>query len=213
MTTLTSVLVVDDHPTLRNGVCAALSAEPDIRVLGEAGDGLEAEEQALKLHPDVIIMDIYMPNRDGLQSLISIKKKLPDVKVLLLTVSDREDDLLNAMRFGADGYIMKKSSVQEIIEAVRKIARGETTLPPYIAQKLMKDMLEKKGVFGLSTREREVLDLLGEGLTNSEIAERIVVSGSTVSSYVYRLLRKLHLQNREEAIAYAARHLSHSERY
>lgn len=205
---ITGVLIADDHPMLRNGMRAALSAEPDIRVLGEARDGQEAEAEAVRLNPDVIIMDIYMPNRDGLKSLISIKRRLPEVKVLLLTVSDREDDLVNAIRFGADGYILKKSDVADVIEAVRKIARGEATMPPYVAQKLLKDMLEKKGSFGLSAREKEVLELLGEGLTNSEIAERLFISYTTVSSYVYRLLQKLHLKNREEAIAYSVKRLN-----
>ena len=207
------VLVVDDHPMVRRGLCAALSGEPDIRVLGEAGDGFEAEDKAVQLNPDVIVMDVYMPRRDGLMSLLSIKKKLPDVKVLLLTVSDREEDLINALRWGADGYILKKSTVTDIIEAIRKIASGETTLPPNVAQKIMKDLLEKKGDFGLSTREKEVLGLLGEGLTNSEIAERLVLSYPTVATYVYRLIQKLHLQNRQQAIAYSIQHLRHTEPY
>ncbi|MBI2860697.1 MAG: response regulator transcription factor [Chloroflexi bacterium] len=207
------VVIVDDHAVVRKGLSAALSGEPDIRVLGEAGDGLEAENAAARLRPDVIIMDIYMPGRDGLNSLVSIKKKLPDVKVLLLTVSDREEDLLSAIRFGADGYILKRGEIKDVVEAVRRAARGEATMPPYVTQKLMKDMLDKQGVFGLSDREREVLELLGEGLTNSEIAERLFLSYTTVSSYVYRLLQKLHLKNREEAIAFSVRRLKRTEPY
>ncbi len=207
------VLIVDDHPMIRNGLRAALSSEPNIKVLGEARDGLEAEDEAVRLNPDVIIMDIYMPNRDGISSLVSIKKKLPNVKILLLTVSDREEDLLTAIRFGADGYILKKSDVTDILEAVRKIACGESTLPPYIAQKLLKNLLEKQGGFGLSAREKEVLELLGEGLTNSEIAERLVLSYTTVATYVYRLLQKLHLKNRDQAIAYSVQHLRRTEPY
>lgn len=207
------LLIADDHPMLRQGLSAALSAEPDIDVLGEAKDGLEAEEKAIRLKPDVIIMDVYMPNRDGLSSLISIKKALPNIKVLLFTVSDREEDLLKAIRFGADGYILKKSDITDVLQTVRKIARGETALPPYIAQKLMKDMMEKKSGFELSAREKEVLDLLGEGLTNAEIAERLTISYATVGSYVYRLLQKLHLKNREEAIVYAIKHQRRTEPY
>ncbi|MBI4268084.1 MAG: response regulator transcription factor [Chloroflexi bacterium] len=207
------VLVADDHPMLRNGLRAALSAEPDISVLGEAANGLQAQDMAVRLNPDVIIMDIYMPQRDGLESLLSIKKKLPDVKVLMLTVSEREEDLLKAMRFGADGYILKKSDVADVIEAVRKITRGETTLSPYISRKLVKELLGGQGYFGLSAREKEVLELLGEGLTNSEIAGRLFLSYTTVSSYVYRLVQKLHLKNREEAIAYSVRHVKRAEPY
>ncbi len=207
------VLIADDHPMLRNGLRAALSTEPNIRVLGEARDGIEAEDEAVRLNPDVIIMDLYMPRQDGLKSLVNIKKKLPNVKVLLLTVSDREEDLVNAIRFGADGYILKKSDVTDILEAVRKIACGETTLPPYIAQKLLKDLLDKKGDFGLSTREKEVLELLGEGLTNSDIAERLLLSYTSVSNNVCRLIQKLHLKNREEAIIYSVQHLKHNDQY
>lgn len=207
------VLVVDDHPVVREGLRAALNAQPDIAVLGDAGDGKTAEKEAVRLNPDVIIMDIYMPERDGLASLASIKKRLPHARFLVLTVSDREDDLVNAMRYGADGYILKRGDVSEVVEAVRKIGRGETTLPPHLARHLLQDLLEKQGTFGLSVREHDVVKLLGEGLTNGEIAERLCLSQKTISTYVHRLLQKLHLRNRGEAIAYSVRHLRHSEPY
>ncbi|MBI2958215.1 MAG: response regulator transcription factor [Chloroflexi bacterium] len=205
------VLVADDHPVVRQGLRAVLSAEPGIKVLGEASDGFQAADMAARLKPDVVIMDIYMPLCDGLKSMISIKSKLPEVKVLLLTVSDREDDLLQALRFGADGYTLKTGNVAGVVEAVRKIARGEATLPPQLAGELVKDILAKQGSFGLSAREKEILGLLGDGLTNSDIAQRLVLSQKTVSTYIYRLLQKLHLHNRGEAIAYSVRHVKHSE--
>ena len=149
------VLIADDHPLIRSALRNALSNETDIKVLGEARDGLEATVEAARLNPDVIIMDIYMPKCDGLKALVSIKAKLPDVRVLLLTVSDKEEDLLQALRFGADGYVLKTDEI-DVIEAVRKTARGETNLPPYIAQKLIVDLLEKKGNFSLSKRQQEV---------------------------------------------------------
>lgn len=206
-----TVLVVDDHLVVRKGVCAVLADEPDMRVVGEAADGLEAEAQASQFHPDVILMDVYMPHRDGLESLISIKNKLPEVKILLLTISDKDDDLVKALRFGADGYILKKGDSANLIEAVHRIARGEAVLPTAVAQKLMKDMLAKQGIFGLSAREKEVLELLGDGLSNVEIAGRIGCSKATVSSYLHRLLQKLHLNNRTEAITYTIRHNRPSE--
>ncbi|MBI4285998.1 MAG: response regulator transcription factor [Chloroflexi bacterium] len=207
------VLIADDHPVVRKGLSDALGAEPDIRVLGEARDGVEAASKTAQLKPDLVIMDLYMPKVDGIQALVSIKVKQPDIKVLMLTVSDREDDLLKAIRFGADGYFLKGSDVTDVVAAVRQIARGETVLSPYISQKLMKEMLDKQGVFGLSAREKEVLELLGEGLANTDIAARLVLSEKTVSTYIYRLLQKLHLKNREEAIAYSVRNLHHSEPY
>lgn len=200
---ITTVLVVDDHLVVRKGVCALLADEPDMRVVGDAADGLEAEAQALQLHPDVILMDVYMPHRDGLESLISIKNKLPEVKILLLTVSEKDADLVKALRFGADGYVLKKGDGANVTEAVRRVARGEAVLPTSVAQKLMKEILTKQGIFRLSTREKEVLELLGDGLSNVEIAGRIGCSNATVGSYVHRLLQKLHLNNRTEAINYA----------
>jgi DNA-binding NarL/FixJ family response regulator len=207
---LIGVLVVDDHPVVREGLCAVLNAEPDMRVLGEAGDGMRAEEEADRLKPDVILMDVYMPNRDGITAMVNIKNTQPAVKVLLLTVSDREDDLLNAIRFGADGYILKKTGVTDVIDAVRKVIQGQTTMSVHVVQKLFKDMLQKQD-FALSDREKEVLKLIGEGLTNAQIAERLVIAYTTATSYVYRLIQKLHLKNRQEAMAYAIRHMRQTE--
>ena len=202
----TRVIVADDHPVVRSGLVAALRDDPDMQVVGEARDGLEAEELALKLNPEVLIMDIYMPNRNGLESMLSIKRKLPRVKVLFLTVSEEEEDLIRAVRYGADGYLTKRSDVRDIVSAVRRIAAGEAILSPSVTAMVMAELQEAKRRDPLSAREQEVLELIAVGLSNSEIGARLFVSSSTVSTYLYRLLQKLHLKNRAEAIAYSVRH-------
>ncbi|MBI2852383.1 MAG: response regulator transcription factor [Chloroflexi bacterium] len=202
------VLVVDDHPAIRAGLKAALDAEPDMSFIGEANDGFAAEEMAVRLNPDVILMDIFMPNRTGLEAIIAIKQKLPEVKILVLTVSEEEDDLFQAIRFGADGYLLKKSNLNDITHAVREIAAGQTSLSPELAVKVMRDINRARDKPELSEREQNVLKLLSGGLSSQEISEQLLISESTVNTYVHRLLRKLHLKNRGQAIAYSARHLS-----
>ncbi len=115
------VIIVDDHPVVRNGIRAAFERQPDIEVVGEARDGVEAEALAIRLKPHVIIMDLYMPVQNGIETMLNLKRKLPDTKVLFLTVSDQEDDLVRAVRFGADGYLLKKSDMSDVIDAVRRV--------------------------------------------------------------------------------------------
>ena len=160
------VLLADDHAVVRNGLRAALNAESDLTVVGEARDGLEAENQAVQLNPDVIVMDISMPRRDGVQSMISIKRRLPNAKVLFLTVSEREDDLLQAVRLGADGYVLKTSDLGDVVKAVRNVAHGEACLSPQMTATVMKELREGRREPVLSAREREVLEFLSEGLSN-----------------------------------------------
>ncbi len=207
------VIIADDHPIVREGLLAALSAETDIKVVGEARDGREAEELALKLNPDVIIMDIFMPGRSGLQSLPIIKQKLPGVKVLILTVSDREDQLFQAIRFGADGYLLKKSDMSTIVGAVRSIAAGEAILSPQVTANMMRNLRDGTDKIELTAREQQVLELAASGLTNAEIAVRLFISQNTVNTHVYRLLQKLHMKNIREAIAYSIRRLPTTEPY
>ncbi|MBI4284842.1 MAG: response regulator transcription factor [Chloroflexi bacterium] len=199
------VMVVDDHPVVRDGLRLSLMDKPDMTLAGEARDGLEAEEMASEVKPDVILMDIAMPRRNGLETLLSIKQKLPGVKILILTVSEQDEDLLQAMRLGADGYISKKVNVGDVIAAIRRAAAGEIVISPEMTAKLVGELKEEGKKPLLSEREEEVLDLLGEGLTTVEIASRMYLGEGTVSTYARRLLDKLHLKNRAEAIAYAAR--------
>lgn len=200
-----SVVIADDHQMVREGLREALNREPDISVVGEASDGLEAEELVLRFKPDVLITDIFMPRRDGIDTMVSVKRKFPGIRVLALTVSEREEELFQAIRFGADGYLLKKSDLQEVIDAVRKIAAGEAILSPKVTDKVMQEFREVPGVV-LSDREQEVLRLVAVGLSNHEIAERLVLSPGTVSVYIYRLIQKLRLKNRAELIAYSLSH-------
>lgn len=201
------VLVADDHAVVRRGLTSTLRYEPDIEVVGQALNGREAIDKALQLEPDVIIMDIFMPGCGGLEATAALAHRLPQTKVLILTISDREADLFQAVRFGARGYLLKSASIDDIVAAVRQIAKGEAILSPYIASKLLDEFRRKQSHHApLSLREMEVLSLVGEGLTNREIAERLIIAESTVKTYLQRLLDKLHLTNRAQAIAYAISH-------
>ena len=200
------VLVADDHAVVRTGLATILGEQPDIIIIGEAKDGLEAISKALELKPDVILMDIFMPNCTGLDAMISIRESLPDARVLILTVSEHEDDLFRALRFGAQGYLLKSANIEEVAHAVRQVASGEAMLSPHIATRLVAEFRQKDDEPKLSARELEVLQLVGEGLTNTRIADRLFISESTVRTYLRRLLDKLHLSHRTEAMAYAVRH-------
>lgn len=199
------VLIADDHPVIRFGLAASLRGEADIAVVGEAVDGVEATEKALNLKPDVVIMDIYMPKRNGLEAMTRIREGLPGVRVLILTVSDGDEELFQALRLGAEGYLLKSSSIGEIAAAVRRTAAGEAVLSPAMSARLVAEFRERDNQPRLSEREKEVLRLVGMGLSNSQIASRLFLSESTVRTYMQRLLDKLHLKNRAEATAYAAR--------
>ncbi|MFC1864618.1 response regulator [Chloroflexota bacterium] len=206
MTEAIRVLLVNDHAVVRTGLDNILGAEPDVKIVGEARDGLEAITQALELKPDVILMDIFMPGCSGLEATVVIRQKLPGAKVLILTVSEREEDLFQALRLGAQGYLLKSATITEVVEAVRKTAAGEVMLSPHIAARLVAEFRDKAEEPKLSTREMEVLRLVGDGLTNTEIGNRLFIGESTVRTYLHRILEKLHLRNRAEAAAYAARH-------
>ena len=209
MAEVIKVLIVDDHAVVRAGLANILAAESDIRIVGEAKDGLEAITKALELRPDVILMDIFMPRRSGLEAMVSIKDDLPDARILILTVSDQEEDLFQALRLGAQGYLLKGATITEMVDAVRQTATGEVMLSPHMVARLVaefRDERKKAGdELGLSAREMEVLQLVGEGLTNTEIGNRLFIGESTVRTYLRRLLEKLHLRNRAEAVAYATR--------
>jgi len=201
------VLVANDHAVVRGGLISTLQHEMDIKVVGEAADGREAIDKAVELEPDVIIMDIFMPGCGGLEATSALAHRLPQAKVLILTVSDREEDLFQAVKFGARGYLLKSASIDNIVAAVRQIAGGGAIISPYLAGKLLGELRrEHPGNLTLSVREMEVLRLVGEGLTNRQIADKLFIGESTVKTYLRRLLDKLHLRNRANAIAYAVSH-------
>lgn len=200
------VLVTDDHAISRAGLAGVLEAESDMTVVGEAIDGQDAIQKTGELHPDVIILDVLMPRLDGMGALAYIKRHYPESKVLMLTISDREEHLLQALKFGAHGYLSKEASIPEIVQAVRDVANSKMTFPPLVATKLVTDLREHSNPPEISQREQQVMELLGEGMTNSQIAEHLLINESTVRTYLHRLISKLQLKNRTELTAYAIHH-------
>ncbi|MCL5998397.1 MAG: response regulator transcription factor [Chloroflexi bacterium] len=207
------VLIADDHTIVRQGLHALLQAQPDIQVVGEAGDGAEAVRLAHEAHPSIAIMDIAMPVMDGLVATRVIKRDVPEVHVLILTMHENDEYFFRALQAGASGYVLKQAAATDLIAAIRAVARGEVFLYPSIAKKLLLDYLRRAQTGeSLSTpeqltlREHEVLALIAEGLSNREIAERLVLSRSTVQTHYSHILQKLGLQNRVELIRYALRH-------
>lgn len=200
------VLVVDDHDIVRIGLADILGAESDIKVIGQSKNGLEAVNQVLQLKPDVTIMDIFLPGCNGLEAIVAIKEKWPEAKVLIWTTSEREEDLLQALKLGAQGYLLKNATITEMIQAVRRTAVGEMMLSSRMASKLVAEFRNKdKNSPNLSLREMDVLLLVAEGLTDSDIGARLFITERTVRTHLRRLLDKLHLKNRVQAAAYAAR--------
>jgi DNA-binding NarL/FixJ family response regulator len=201
------LLLADDHQVVRAGLSMIFAAQPDITVVGEAKDGAEAIYKALELKPDVVLMDVFMPRINGIEAMTAIREQAPEVKVIILTISAEEEDLLRALRSGAQGYLLKNSSAAELIEAVKKCAEGETVLTPSLAGKLVKELQHQTDETPLSAREGEVLQLVSQGLSNTEISGSLFISESTVRTYLRRLFEKLHVRNRVEAATYAHSHL------
>ena len=203
-----SVLIADDHTIVRSGVRLLLEAETDIRVVGEALNGREALELAESLQPDVVLMDITMPEMDGLEATKQLKTRFPHINVLVLTMHRSDDYFFEMLKAGASGYILKGAKTSELIDAVRIVQGGEVFIYPSMAQKLVQGYLqlakwENEGEPSLSPREKEIFRLLAEGYSNKEIAEKLVISPSTVHSHRGNLMDKLGLGNRRELIQYA----------
>ena len=203
------VLIADDHTIVRSGVRLLLQAEPDIEVVGEALNGDEAVALAASLRPDVVLMDIAMPGMGGLEATRQIKARFPDMHVLVLTMHRSDEYFFEMLKAGASGYVLKGAETNELIGAIRAVARGEVFLYPTMAKQLLQDYLNRlKEGAGLSQptltpREREILRLLAEGYSNKEIAERLIVSPSTIHSHRTNLMRKLNLSSRHDLIRYA----------
>ena len=211
MTEQITVLIVDDHTIVRSGVRLLLEAETDIQVVGEALNGRQALELAASLLPDVVLMDISMPEMDGLEATRQLKKRFPQINVLVLTMHRSDDYFFEMLKAGASGYILKGAKTSELIEAVHIVQRGEVFLYPSMTQKLVRGYLQladwdSDGELSLSPREKEIFRLLAEGYSIKEIAEKLVISPSTVHSHRGNLMEKLGLGNRRELIQYARKH-------
>lgn len=200
------ILVADDHELVRLGIISVLRA-CGMDVVAEAGDGDVATELALLHRPDLVFMDVRMPRCSGLEAAREIKRVLPDTKVVMLTVSDDERDLLEAMRSGADGYVLKDIREDEFTDVLERIGRGESIVSPTMAGRLLERLTAGERTAELSAREREVARLVGGGLTNREIAAELSISASTVDFHVRHLLEKLALRNRAQVAVWVSQHL------
>ena len=206
------VLVVDDHTIVRDGICALLRLAGDIEVVGEAANGREALEMAKKLMPDVMLMDIAMPNMDGLEATRRIRKEFPKVKVLVLTQYDDKEYVFPIIAAGASGFISKTAASSELVSGIRSVYRGDSFLSPSAAKFLVEDYQleanlrkEQDPYKQLTDREREILKLLAEGYTTRKIADMLVISVKTVGGHKTNLMSKLDIHNRTDLVKYALR--------
>jgi DNA-binding NarL/FixJ family response regulator len=209
---LINVLLAEDQLIFRKGVMASLSAAGDIQVVGEADNGLDALNSIRRLQPDLVLMDLNMPIMGGVDATRRIKANYPEVRVVILTVSDTDRDLFEAIKAGADGYLLKTLGPEELAGAVRQAAAGESPLSPSVAAKILKEFRHsasfgtRSGESGsLTARELEVLQLATQGLSYKEIGGKLYVAESTVKNHMRHIMEKLHLRNRSEAISYALR--------
>jgi len=203
------ILIADDHAVVRAGLRALIESKPDMELIGEAANGIEAVEKARELRPDVILMDLVMPRKGGIEAIGDIMRENPEARILVLTSFSEDDQAFPAIKAGAMGYIIKDSLPEELLQAVRDIHQGQPYLNPAIARRLMQE-LGQAGASPpltdlLTEREIEVLKLVARGLTNQEIADELVVSKRTVDSHTNSILTKLRLDNRTQAALYALR--------
>jgi DNA-binding NarL/FixJ family response regulator len=206
------ILVVDDHTILRAGLRMMLNAQPDMEVIGEAQDGRQALQEAQRLQPDVILMDITMPDVNGIEATKHIKRVLPEVKILMLTMHEHDEYVFQALRAGASGYMLKEAADTELITAIHVIKSGQFYLSPTAQSVVVGDYLqrvrtgeERDSYSCLTEREREILKLVAEGHTNNQIAERLIISPKTVDTHRTHIMDKLNLHSRAELVKYAMR--------
>jgi len=193
------ILLADDHPVVRDGLAAMLATQPDFEVIGEAGNGAEALTEAARLHPDVVLMDLEMPELDGIEAIRRLRAADPSVQVVVLTAFDTDERIVGAIQAGAQGYLLKGAPRAEIFAAIRTVSAGGALIPPVIASKLFRQVRED----ALTAREKEVLELVAAGLANGEIAGRLFISERTVKFHVSSILAKLGAKNRTQAVRVA----------
>jgi len=206
-----SILLADDHQVVRQGLRALLEAEPDFCLIGEAGDGLETVQLAERLKPDVLIVDLMMPGLNGLEVTRQVRQRSPQCRVVILSMHSNEAYVLEALRNGAAGYVLKDSSAADLVQAVREVAAGRRYLSPPLSERAIETYIQKAEATTLdpyetlTTREREVLHLAAEGRTNAEIAAQLSISPRTAETHRANLMRKLGLRTQTDLIRYALR--------
>jgi DNA-binding NarL/FixJ family response regulator len=207
------ILLVDDHVLFRKGIASLLTARKDIIIVGEAGDGVEAVMLAHQTMPDVILMDVNMPKQDGIETVKVIKREMPHIQIVMLTVSDDDNDLFEAIKSGAKGYLLKNLEPQELYSMLDKLRQGEAPISGAMAAKILQEFRQPdqshdrqtEAVDELTTREIEVLNQVVTGATNKEIADTLHITENTVKIHLRNILEKLHVQNRIQAAVYAVR--------
>lgn len=209
------ILLVDDQPLFRGAIAALIAGQDDLEVVGEAENGLEAVEKSHALDPDLVVMDVEMPVMDGVEATRLIREQQPAVKVVILTVSESDDHVFDAIRLGAHGYLLKDLRPEQLFDLIRSVMRNETPLSPAIAGRLLGEI--RSGVTkrsssvapseepSITPRELEILQLVAEGLSNKEIGKRLYITEGTVKNHVHNALEKLHMKNRIQAAAYITR--------
>jgi DNA-binding NarL/FixJ family response regulator len=205
------VLIADDHAVLREGLRSFLELQDGIEIVGDAADGEEAVALAEQLRPAVVLMDLVMPNLDGVEAMRALRERVPDARVIILTSYIDDDRLLPAIRAGAAGYLLKNAEPQELARAIRTADAGEALIDPSVAARLVEQLAkdERRDEYeSLTTREREVLELIGQGFSNKRIARELGVAEKTVKTHVTHVLGKLGVADRTQAALYAARHRS-----
>jgi DNA-binding NarL/FixJ family response regulator len=211
MTDTLKVMLVDDHEIVRQGLRALLEAEEDIEVIAEADSGKKAVEVALSLKPSVVVMDVRMPGGSGVEACRDIRDRDPNIQIIMLTSFSDDEALFNSIMAGAAGFVLKQIRGHDLVDAIRTVGAGESLLDPSVTKRVLERLRKAKfddkdaKLSRLSPQEERILDLIGEGMTNREIAERIHLSDKTVKNYVSTILQKLEVARRAEAASYVAR--------